>query len=578
MNSSSLSNKVSLSLTGVFILLVILISSLGLERLEQQTKANVRESLQTVLRTNHEALYIWSNFRLKELLALSGKKELVDLTTRLLAEYNQDTESKETLTSIRTYLLPVIKENDDKGFFIISKNRTNVASMRDVNIGMTNLIHLQRKKFMDRVFEGKAVFISTIQSDVHLETHTGNQDGKIPTGFFVAPIRDASEIIIAALAFRYDPSHEFTRIAQLSRMGETGETYAFDKQGVLISESRFDHHLQRIGMIRPNEKAILSIRISDPGVNMVKGLTPEMSEADRPLTLMAKSATAGMTDNNVDGYRDYRGVPVMGAWLWDKELGFGLTTEIDVEEAMQPYYETRNALIIIITATLTLSLILLTLILRLQRESSRKLSFAHSQLEKRVIERTRQLEDAQNNLSQINEELELLSITDDLTGVSNRRNFDKHTEHEWRHCYREEISMTIIMIDIDYFKKYNDTYGHQMGDDCLKAIAQLLNDIEFANRPGDLLARYGGEEFIILLVNANAEYVDEFTRLILEKVAELRIPHAATEVSNYEYVSLSLGYARADSIKNITYKELVKHADEALYRAKDAGRNKVCSN
>lgn len=373
MNFSSLTKKISLILIGIFILLVIIISRIELGRLEYQTKVNIRESLQTVLHTNHEALYIWINYRLKELLSLSRTNELVDLTTKLLSEYNHESKNNENLRSIRALLSPVIKENADKGFFIISKDRLNVASMRDINIGKKNLIHLQRKNYLDRVFAGKAVFIPTIQSDVPLESHTAYRLGKIPTGFFVASIRDASETIIAALAIRFDPSLEFTRIAQISRMGETGETYAFDKRGILITESRFDHQLQRIGIINPGEKGILSIRISDPGVNMLEGSKPALSEADRPLTLMAKSATSGKTGHNVDGYRDYRGVTVMGAWLWDMELGFGLTTEIDIEEAMRPYYETRNALTIIISSTLVMSLILLSLILMLKRESARKL-------------------------------------------------------------------------------------------------------------------------------------------------------------------------------------------------------------
>lgn len=175
-----------------------------------------------------------------------------------------------------------------------------------------------------------------------------------------------------------------------------------------------------------------------------------------------------------------------------------------------------------------------------------------------------------------NKELEVLSITDELTGISNRRDFVKHLESEWRRCFREEMSMSIIMIDIDYFKNYNDTYGHQMGDECLITIAQLINITEIVNRPGDMLARYGGEEFIVLLVDATAGYTEAIAKSIHNKVNELRILHTATGESNHGYVSISVGYARAENVRDTSYKEIIKKADGALYKAKDAGRNQVC--
>lgn len=103
---------------------------------------------------------------------------------------------------------------------------------------------------------------------------------------------------------------------------------------------------------------MLSIRITDPGGNLLEGFIPAKKNRDLPLTLMAKSALAGETSVNVTGYRDYRGVPVFGSWIWDKNLGFGLTTEIDVEEALAPYYKIRSVLILIILVIVLLTFII----------------------------------------------------------------------------------------------------------------------------------------------------------------------------------------------------------------------------
>jgi serine/threonine protein kinase len=162
--------------------------------------------------------------------------------------------------------------------------------------------------------------------------------------YAAAPLHAAGESI-AALGLRIRPEDEFTRILRVARSGTSGETYAFDRVGVLLSESRFDEQLKQIGLLvdQPDARSILNIEVRDPGVNMVQGNRPALRRQDQPLTRMAEDAVHGRDGHDADGYNDYRGVPVVGAWQWLDEYDFGVATEVDVEEAFAPVNVLRRA-------------------------------------------------------------------------------------------------------------------------------------------------------------------------------------------------------------------------------------------
>ncbi len=169
-----------------------------------------------------------------------------------------------------------------------------------------------------------------------------------------------------------------------------------------------------------------------------------------------------------------------------------------------------------------------------------------------------------------NQELQRLASLDGLTGVANRRRFDEYLEDEWQRMARDKLPLSLILCDIDFFKKYNDTYGHQAGDACLRRVADALRFC--AKRSVDLVARYGGEEFAVILPNtsaAGAALVAEEIRLV---VNTLEIAHIQSAVSHH--VTLSLGVACMHPTVNISSTMLVAAADTALYQAKAAGRNR----
>jgi diguanylate cyclase (GGDEF)-like protein len=191
-------------------------------------------------------------------------------------------------------------------------------------------------------------------------------------------------------------------------------------------------------------------------------------------------------------------------------------------------------------------------------------------------------------LKQRTDALHRLATVDGLTGLANRRTFDTTLNAEWRRACRTQVPLSLLMIDVDYFKRYNDHYGHQAGDECLRAVAQALAATTL--RSGELAARYGGEEFAVILPGCDARAAIGFADKVQAKLAALAIPHAASDVARV--LTLSIGIttfpqnAVADNTlwtdkTGIDLEEsvgaLMAAADKALYLAKRAGRNRACA-
>ncbi len=167
--------------------------------------------------------------------------------------------------------------------------------------------------------------------------------------------------------------------------------------------------------------------------------------------------------------------------------------------------------------------------------------------------------------------LDELAQRDGLTGIYNRRRFDEHLAHVWQHGVRERRPIALLMADIDHFKAFNDRYGHQAGDEAMKAVATAL--AQFARRPLDLVARYGGEEFAIILYDTMQAHAVQVAEQLLEEVRRLGIPYP--ESSAASVLTISVGVACVVPVAGRSYTGLVQLADQALYAAKDGGRNQL---
>ncbi|MEA1961128.1 MAG: diguanylate cyclase [Bacillota bacterium] len=177
---------------------------------------------------------------------------------------------------------------------------------------------------------------------------------------------------------------------------------------------------------------------------------------------------------------------------------------------------------------------------------------------------------AMDKIKHLNQQLERLSYLDVLTGLPNLRYFIDARNREWRRSIRENTELSLIMLDIDYFKQNYDTFGHQAGDDCLVSVAQTLS--QTLRRPGDLIARYGGDEFVVILPHLNKSDATHMAEMMRQAVMDLNIKNPG---SPYKMITISLGIAcQRPSLGNHP-NILLKAADEALYRGKEKGRNFV---
>lgn len=189
-------------------------------------------------------------------------------------------------------------------------------------------------------------------------------------------------------------------------------------------------------------------------------------------------------------------------------------------------------------------------------------------LQKRLLALEKQRSD------RLAERMQQMSREDGLTALANRRYFDEVLGREWQRCQRDGSPLSLMFIDVDHFKPYNDHYGHQAGDHCLQRIAGVLKN--YTRRPGDMAARYGGEEFVIIYPQTSPEELEALGRQILSGIRELKEPHAQSSVASMVTVSIGLATLVPDNSQRP--EDLIRAADHAVYRAKRDGRNRICSD
>lgn len=305
-------------------------------------KAEVRAALRTVLETTRQAFRTWAREERAAARTWAEAPEVVRLTRELVGRPPRKAALLEAPAQarLRSLLGRVQQAKGYEGFFVISTTGINLSSSRDENLGVPNLLS-EQPNVLAKLLGGQTALSLPQLSDVPLTDLDGSVRTNRPTMFVGAPIIDSTGLQLAILTFRLNPFLDFTELFQRGRIGDSGETYAFDEQGRLISESRFDEQLSEIGLVREGQRGLLNIEIRDPGVDLVKSRRRPAPGKAHDFTRMAESAIAGEDGYDVDGYRDYRGVRVVGAWLWDEDNRFGITTEIDCEEAFKTLTATR---------------------------------------------------------------------------------------------------------------------------------------------------------------------------------------------------------------------------------------------
>ncbi len=311
------------------------------QRVESSIKTHLASSLETLLDADLAALKMWfqTSEQTTDALALApATRPSVEGQLELASQKENDAVSlirSPHLEKMRSLLQRFVLMLGFEQFVIISPQRVVIAATVDDPIGKPAFAPW--REMIDAALAGETTISRPFPSAMLLPDAEGNLSAGRPTMFAVAPIRREDGEIIAVMALRTDPSLDFTRLLQLARAGESGETYAFDANGLLVSQSRFDEQLKQIGLLpsRADAHSIMNIQIRDPGVDISQGKRPTLPLEERPLTRMAKAAVAGERGVDVETYRDYRGVPVIGAWAWLPKYRIGVATEVDAAEAFQ---------------------------------------------------------------------------------------------------------------------------------------------------------------------------------------------------------------------------------------------------
>jgi hypothetical protein len=310
---------------------------------EQAMREEQAGQLTTILNADVEALRTWTRDQEAIVTAMARLPALRPAVEGLLAAPADRPAPPQRVAECRTLLRPFLATFGYTHFYIVAPDMRIVAASED-DLPKTFQADYQRA-FAQKVLETGAAVSKPHRAVALLTDAQGEQKAGLPTMFVAAPVPDEAGKPLAVLVFRLRPDKEFSEILQTARFSGSGETYAFSETGLLLSESRFDDDLKRLGLLPDlsDARSILTVEVRDPQVNMMDGGRPSQRRADQPLTKLAAAAVGGGRGVVMEPYGDYRGVPSVGAYRWLPEFGFGVATEVDVADAFRPLYVLRRA-------------------------------------------------------------------------------------------------------------------------------------------------------------------------------------------------------------------------------------------
>ncbi len=286
------------------------------------------------------ALRVWMRQQEANAKLMAMSDHIRPAVTDLVAHADSDAALRQSprQAELRAFFGPRMKILGYTDFFLLSPSRKVIASSQEATIGQ--VLKGFRGELVDKTLKTGAMVSRPFRSPFLYPDEKGELKADRPTIVAGAAVPDNQGHPQAVLSFRIPPEGEFTQILQMARSGQTGETFAFDKKGVLLSQSRFDDDLKQVGLLAdlPDSHSILTLELRDPGVDMMSGARPSLKRADQPFTELVATAIQGIDGVNVVGFRDYRGVPSVGAWTWLPEFEIAVEAKADAAEAFRPLH------------------------------------------------------------------------------------------------------------------------------------------------------------------------------------------------------------------------------------------------
>jgi signal transduction histidine kinase/CheY-like chemotaxis protein len=339
----------------ILLSLVVLITLAGLgwfgiTYIEKEIKSNILSHLSSRLPNSIKMIKIWERKTKMDISLIASDKVLKKNIRFLAKRVNEDQGNtpkiinSEELKAIRQHLIPLCKNHSFTGFTIHNNDGLEIGSHSDETIGTESLISTPEGK---RLFQLTGYGNTIVTLPFRIKTPLIDREGTVrqnsPAILVGSPIYNSAKEITAILIFYLRPEAVFTEIFGISQFGKSGENYAFDSSSRMLTRTRFEESLKKNGLLEASSTSILNLKIKDPGGNLLKGFKPSLDRDKQPLTRMAKSALKQESGFDIEGYRDYRGVKVVGVWSWLSEFRFGVASEIDFDEAYELLFRVKNS-------------------------------------------------------------------------------------------------------------------------------------------------------------------------------------------------------------------------------------------
>ncbi len=359
--------------------------------IEATMRDNLRSGLQTLLHVEVAMLQNWFQSQQSHVQSAANSTEIRRLT-KLLANEDLPLASAEpgeaptTVDSLHRdldrQLSPMMSSYRYTGYILADKTRRILSASDHTLIGQSEITLFE--SFLTKALDGQSTVSVPFRSVSLMKSSGGKYHTDMPVMYAVSPVRDENFQVIGVLALQIRPEEEFTEILQLGQLGRSGETYAFNRRGLMVSNSRFDEDLKLLGLVPQDDgsTSMLTIQLTAPQGNLVEGFRPTTLRRDMPLTRMVQAALDNSANFDLDGYSDYRGVTVVGAWEWLSDYDIGVATEIDHEEAYRPLTILQRTFEVLFSLLVMSSIAIFTftiIVSRLQREA-RKAAVAAKQV------------------------------------------------------------------------------------------------------------------------------------------------------------------------------------------------------